>query len=408
MKIILLHGTDGDENSNWIPWMKVQLEKRGHEVFAPSMPDSAEPNGEKWVGYVLEKVPFELDEETVVVGHSAGAALIPMLLQKMPEGARVGRAILVSGFHDTLGWDKLKNLFNIVVDYDRVKQKAEEFVLLHSDNDPYVELAQAEWLAEKLEGKLRVIKGQGHFNLGFSPKYKEFPKLLAVILKEDALQQLYLMSSFRGEGVAEMVMGDIEKKLGKDAREIKVLYITTAGNLHPAEKRDWINEGREILKERGWKVMDYDIAGKTEDEVEKDVRKTDVVFVQGGNNFYLLKRMQECNFEKVIRKALARGMIYVGESAGAIVCSKDIAAQKVMSADALGLVPEITDFRGLGLVNFLIRPHWNREGAKREKFSKFLRENPEEFYSITEPLICLNDNQLVYVEGESFQIWEGK
>lgn len=408
MKMILLHGTDGDENSNWIPWLKMQLEKRGHEVFAPSLPDSAYPNGEKWVNYILENVPFDFDEETVVVGHSAGAALIPMLLQKLPEGAKVRKAILVSGFHDTLGWDKLKDLQNIVVDYDRVQQKANEIVLLHSDNDPYVELAQAEWLAEKLNGELRVIKGQGHFNLGTSPKYKEFPKLLAVILKENAMQQLYLMSSFRGTGVAEMVTQDIEKKLGKKAEEVRVLYITTAGNLHPEGDRKWIDEGRELLKKREWGVVDYDIAGKTEEEVEAEVGQSDVVFVQGGNNFYLLKRMQECGFGEIIKKALARGVIYMGESVGSIVCSEDITAQKIMSGNALGQVPEITDFRGLGLVNFLIRPHWNRGDQKREKYLKFLKEYPEEFFSITQPIICLNDNQMVYVEGDEFQIWEGK
>lgn len=221
-------------------------------------------------------------------------------------------------------------------------------------------------------------------------------------------QLLYLMSSFRGEGVAEMVIRDIEGKLGKKAEEVRVLYITTAGNLHPEGDRKWIDEGREILKKRGWEVVDYDIAGKTEEEVGADVQKIDVVFVQGGNNFYLLKRMQECGFEKVIKKALVRGVIYMGESAGSIVCSEDITAQKIMSADALEKVPEITDFRGLGLVNFLIRPHWNRTDHKREKYLKFLKECPEEFFSITQPIICLNDNQLVYVEGNEFQIWEGK
>lgn len=58
-------------------------------------------------------------------------------------------------------------------------------------------------------------------------------------------------------------------------------------------------------------------------------------------------------------------------------------------------------------MNFLIKPHWNREGVKREKFSRFLRENPEAFYSIEQPIICLNDNQLVRVEGDKFRIWEG-
>ena len=79
-----------------------------------------------------------------------------------------------------------------------------------------------------------------------------------------------------------------------------------------------------------------------------------------------------------------------------------------MSADALKQVPEIADFNGLGLVNFLVRPHWNRADQKREKHLKFLKEHPEEFFSITQPIICLNDNQLVCVEGDEFQIWEGK
>ncbi len=222
------------------------------------------------------------------------------------------------------------------------------------------------------------------------------------------MKRLYLLSSFRGKGVAEMVMGDIERLLGKEAGEIKISYIITAGNLHPANDRRWINEGREILKRRGWQVFDYDIAEKTETEVRRELADKDVVFVQGGNNFYLLEWMHKCNFEKVIREKLAAGVPYIGESAGSIVCSDDITAQKYMSGDALEQVSEMTDFRGLGLVNFLVKPHWNRADQKREKYIKFLREYPEEFFSITQSIICLNDNQLVYVEGERFQIWEGK
>lgn len=221
------------------------------------------------------------------------------------------------------------------------------------------------------------------------------------------MKNLYLASSFRGKGVAEMIMEDIERLLGKKASEIRVSYIITAGNLHPSDKRDWIIEGRELLGRRGWQVFDYDIEGKMEDEVEAELHDKDVVFVQGGNNFHLLKQMQGCNFREVVRRAFERDVLYIGESAGVIVCSNDISAQRYMSGDALAQVGELDNYRGLGLVNFLIKPHWNREGVKREKFSRFLRENPEAFYSIEQPIICLNDNQLVRVEGDKFQIWEG-
>lgn len=218
---------------------------------------------------------------------------------------------------------------------------------------------------------------------------------------------LYLTSSFRGKGVAKMIMDDIERKLGKKAEEIRISYITTAGNLHPSDKREWIDEGREILRKRGWQVFDYDIAGKTQAEVEQELSERDVVFVQGGNNFFLLKKMQECGFKEIIGEFLAKGMLYIGESAGSIVCARDLKMQKYMSGDSLEKVPELEDFRGLGLVNFLVKPHWNRTDAKREKFSRFLYENPDEFFGVDQPIICLNDNQLVYVEDDKFQIWEG-
>lgn len=404
MNVIILHGTGGYSGENWFPWMKEQLERRGYRVFVPDLPDSDFPNGEKWADYVIQNTPFEFDEEMVIVGHSAGAALIPMLLQKLAADTRVKKAILVSGFHDTLGWEKLKDLQNVVVDYDRVKQEAEEFILLHSDNDPYVDLSQAEWLAGKLGGQLRVLKGQGHFNIGSSPKYKEFPKLLSIIIKGDELQRLYLASSFRGQGVAQMIMDDVEQKTGKIAQDIKVLYVTTAGNLHPADQRTWIDEGREILKARGWQVFDYDFEGESAAEVAEAMVDKDVIFAQGGNNFYLLDKMHKCGFKDLVQKFLAKGGFYIGESAGAIVCARNLAEQRCMSSDAK---VELDNYEGLGLVNFLIRPHWNRQGEKREKYFRPVQENAEEFYSIKQPTICLNDNQVIYVEGDCYQIWEG-
>lgn len=154
------------------------------------------------------------------------------------------------------------------------------------------------------------------------------------------------------------------------------------------------------------RFFDYDIADKTAEEIQQAFIDMDVVFVQGGNQFYLLKRMQECDFKAALQKFLAQGGFYFGESAGSIVCSQDLKEQVCMSGDED--VAELTDYRGLSLVNFLIKPHWNRQGGKREKYFRPVRENAEEFYSITQPIICLNDNQLVYVEGDDLQIWEGR
>lgn len=62
-------------------------------------------------------------------------------------------------------------------------------------------------------------------------------------------------------------------------------------------------------------------------------------------------------------------------------------------------------YQGMGLVNFLIRPHWNNP-SKKTKYLTMFSENLEQIYQIDQPMIFLNDNQLVRVKGDSFQIWE--
>lgn len=130
------------------------------------------------------------------------------------------------------------------------------------------------------------------------------------------------------------------------------------------------------------RFFDYDIEGKTQLEVADELTDKDAVFMQGGNCFHLLKHMQECHFVEIIKQALSRGVLYIGESAGAIVCGQDITAQCFISGDSFAKVPDLKDYHGLGLVNFLLKPHWNRQDTKREKFYRPIQENSEQFYSI--------------------------
>lgn len=217
---------------------------------------------------------------------------------------------------------------------------------------------------------------------------------------------LYLASSFRGKGVADLILDDIARKLNKPMSEIKILYITTAGNLHPENERIWIVEGREILRTHGCQVVDYDIEGKSEQEVEAATQGVDVIFVQGGQCIYMLEQAQKCNLADVVKRALTRGVAYVGESTGSIIAGNDISAYRFWAKDRRENPPELDNYNGMGLVNFLVRPHWNNW----EKFSSYKENtvgNFEKLFAISEPIIFLNDNQLVYVEGKNFQIWEG-
>lgn len=184
-KAIILHGTSNNSGGNWIPWLKKQLKNKGWTVWTPDLPNADEPNMKTYLDYLSLHQPFKIDSDTVLIGHSSGAVAVLGLLQSLPTNTKVAKAILVSSFHTDLNWDKLKQLFNIPFDFAKIKNKTKEFIFIHSDNDPYVDISEAEYLVDKLSGQLRLIKGQGHFNLEVSSKYKEFPKLMAIILKEN-------------------------------------------------------------------------------------------------------------------------------------------------------------------------------------------------------------------------------
>jgi pimeloyl-ACP methyl ester carboxylesterase len=102
-KALLLHGTGGDSNCNWFPWLRAELENAGWAVWVPDLPHADKPNIRRYNEYILSNKDWVFDDNTIVVGHSSGAVAALGLLQALPESAKVAKAILVGSFSDTLG-----------------------------------------------------------------------------------------------------------------------------------------------------------------------------------------------------------------------------------------------------------------------------------------------------------------
>jgi predicted alpha/beta hydrolase family esterase len=174
---IILHGTQGSPDVNWFAWLKEQLGQRGLEVWLPQLPHPEQPSLREEADYVHQNCPFEINQDTLVVGHSSGAILALILAQ---ENAKpIGSVVCVSVFHDnSLGWDANDKLFDVPFDWAAIQRNAPKLLFIHSDNDPYVPLDQAQYVADNCNAELNVLSGQGHFNLEKSPEYKAFPALL--------------------------------------------------------------------------------------------------------------------------------------------------------------------------------------------------------------------------------------
>jgi predicted alpha/beta hydrolase family esterase len=177
---IILHGTQGSPDTNWFAWLKDELEQKGLEVWLPQLPHAEKPSLREEADFVHQNCPFTLDEGTLIVGHSSGAILALILAQE--NGNQIGQVVCVSVFHDnSLKWEANDRLFDVSFDWDVIIDNTKKLLFVHSDNDPYVPLDQAQYVADNCHADLKVIPGQGHFNLEKSPDYKAFPELLKII-----------------------------------------------------------------------------------------------------------------------------------------------------------------------------------------------------------------------------------
>lgn len=182
---LILHGTDGDSQMNWFPWLKKNLETNGFAVFCPDLPYAEKPNIDRYFEFISTNQDWKFNEESILIGHSSGAVAILGILERLPPDIQVDTCYLVGSFKDDLGWDSLSELFEKPLDFPKIKSKAKKFVFIHSDNDPYCPLDQARFLSKQLDGYLVVLIGQGHFSVTSNPKYTQFPELLKLIVTND-------------------------------------------------------------------------------------------------------------------------------------------------------------------------------------------------------------------------------
>lgn len=74
-RVFIVHGWDGNPESNWFPWLKKELENKGFEVFVPQLPDPNNPRIYNWIPK-LAKTVGKASEQTYFVGHSMGCQTI--------------------------------------------------------------------------------------------------------------------------------------------------------------------------------------------------------------------------------------------------------------------------------------------------------------------------------------------
>ncbi|WP_187422156.1 Type 1 glutamine amidotransferase-like domain-containing protein [Campylobacter concisus] len=161
-----------------------------------------------------------------------------------------------------------------------------------------------------------------------------------------------------------------------------VAFIDTAAKFE--EVNFYVDEAVEILENFGAKLRRLDVScaqslavpvsEKDElfcnDEILSAISQCDIIYISGGNTFYLLNELRKSRVWQAIKNAVKAGKIYIGESAGAIVAAPDTRYATLMDENSQNM----SDFTGLNLVDVYVVPHFGCEPfaeATHEIIKKF-------------------------------------
>ncbi|EEY35958.1 peptidase E [Pseudoleptotrichia goodfellowii] len=201
------------------------------------------------------------------------------------------------------------------------------------------------------------------------------------------MKKMFLVSSFKDVAA---ILPNFEKNLkGKT-----VIFIPTASI--PEKIKFYVNAGKKALEKLGMTVDTLEISALEITEISKRIKENDFIYVTGGNTFFLLSELKRTGADKVIIEEINNGKLYIGESAGAMITSKNIEYVKLM--DNAEKAPNLKNFDALGLIEFYIVPHY-----KNFPFQK-ISQKIIDTYSDDLELQPISNNEAVLVEDDKINI----
>ena len=186
----------------------------------------------------------------------------------------------------------------------------------------------------------------------------------------------------------------VKKFLDKNTESKKILFIPTAANVE--EYKKYMHLTQKAFEDFGYEVENFDVSVFSEEIAKEKLSEAKIVFISGGNTFYLLQELKRKNLITYLKERIENGLLYIGESAGSVIAAPDIEYASIV--DDKTLATELNDYTGLNLVDFYIVPHF-----EEEPFVESSRKTVE-LYKDKLDLKLINNKEAILVENNNFTI----
>ncbi len=156
-KTLILHGWGGSDAPHWQAELAAEIAKNYGTVSFPLLDNCHFPSKNRWVKQV-KQILEEFKPDTVVCHSLANTLWFWLCQEEIPQ---VKRLFMVSPPSLTTKEATIKTFFPCEMPETLY---AKEVQMIVSDNDPYIETAEAKTMAEHYDIPLTIIKDAGHIN----------------------------------------------------------------------------------------------------------------------------------------------------------------------------------------------------------------------------------------------------
>lgn len=179
--------------------------------------------------------------------------------------------------------------------------------------------------------------------------------------------------------------------INKPVSQIKIIFVPTASR--SKEELKYVDKSKRELLDLG--ILENNIKTLNLDKPVsfQEVEDFDVIYVCGGNTFYLLKKVRETGFDKIIKEFLKKDKLYFGVSAGSILVCPNIDIAIPFDDNDVNL----TDLKGLDLIKIIVFPHYKDE--EKRIINDFRKK-------LNYEIIPLKDSQALLFLEEKIKILE--
>lgn len=206
------------------------------------------------------------------------------------------------------------------------------------------------------------------------------------------MKKMFLCSSFKD---SYSLLFDFT---GESLKGKRVTFFPTASAVE--EVTHYVEAAKEAFHQLGMQLETVQIAEQSTEEITKMIKQNDVMYVSGGNTFYLLQELRKHGLDDVLKEEINKGKLYIGESAGSIIMAPSIEYISLM--DERQKAPELSSYQGFNEVSRYPVPHVHNTYLG-DAAQQILKQ-----YEKTLDLCPLTDEQALLITGEQAVIKTAK